>query len=155
MRTRQQTLLHRSRERDEEEEGDRVGVKRIDPDRANELLNSDQGYVYIDVRMPEEYVQGHVPDAHNIPVMIRGQGGVGLRMNPEFVETVTDEIPDDCRIILGCQKGGRSQKAADLLSEAGFTNLHDMRGGFVGETDVLGNVTFPGWSSRGLPTTRR
>ena len=132
-----------------------MGVKRIDPDRANELLNSDRGYVYIDVRMPEEYVQGHVPNALNIPVMIRGQGGVGLRMNPEFVETVTEGMQSDCRIILGCQKGGRSQKAADLLSEAGFTNLHDMRGGYVGETDVLGNVTFPGWSSRGLPTTRR
>ena len=147
--------MHRSPSHLEEERGSRMGVKRIDPDRANELLNSEQGYIYIDVRMPEEYIQGHVPDALNIPVMIRGQGGVGLRMNPDFVDTVTEEMTSDCRIILGCQKGGRSQKAADLLVEAGFTNLHDMRGGFVGETDVLGNVTFPGWSSRGLPTTRR
>jgi len=51
------------------------------------------------------------------------------------------------------QKGGRSQKAAQLLSEAGFSNLHDMRGGYHGETDVLGNITFPGWASRNLPTT--
>ncbi len=132
-----------------------MGVKRIDPDRANELLNSDQDYVYIDVRMPEEFSQGHVPNARNIPVMIRGDGGVGIRMNPEFVDSVCAEVQSDCRIILGCQKGGRSQKAADLLTAVGFTNLHDMRGGFIGETDVLGNVTFPGWSSRGLPTTRR
>ena len=26
-----------------------MGVKRIDPDRANELLNSDQGYIFIDL----------------------------------------------------------------------------------------------------------
>jgi rhodanese-related sulfurtransferase len=132
-----------------------VGVKRIDPDRANELMNSDQEYVFLDVRMPEEYSKGHVPNSRNIPVMIRGDGGVGIRMNPDFVDSVNSEMNADCRIILCCQKGGRSQKAADLLTAEGYVNLHDMRGGFIGETDVLGNVTFPGWSSRGLPTTRR
>ncbi|MGA1489854.1 MAG: rhodanese-like domain-containing protein [Planctomycetota bacterium] len=128
-----------------------MGVKRIDAERAAELLDTDMGYVFLDVRMEHEFVQGHVPNARNIPVMIKGPGGVGIRMNPEFVESVSAEYPSDCRIILGCQKGGRSNKAAELLSEAGYTNLHDMRGGFVGETDPLGNVTFPGWTSRGLP----
>ncbi|MDE0960014.1 MAG: rhodanese-like domain-containing protein [Planctomycetota bacterium] len=132
-----------------------MGVKRIDPDRANDLMNSEQDYTFLDVRMPEEYSQGHVPNARNIPVMIRGDGGVGIRMNPDFVDSVSAELAPDSPIILCCQKGGRSQKAADLLTAQGFSNLHDMRGGFIGETDVLGNVTFPGWSSRGLPTTRR
>ncbi|NCG57296.1 MAG: rhodanese-like domain-containing protein [Proteobacteria bacterium] len=130
-------------------------IKRIDPDKAHDLLQSDQGFTYLDVRMPEEFVEGHVPDSRNIPVMIRGEGGVGLRMNPEFSEVVDQESKADSKIILGCQKGGRSQKAADILSDKGYTNLHDMRGGFIGETDVLGNVTFPGWHSRGLPTTRQ
>lgn len=130
-------------------------IKRIDPDKAHDLLQSDQGFTYLDVRMPEEFVEGHVPDSRNIPVMIRGEGGVGLRMNPEFSEVVDQEFKADSKIILGCQKGGRTQKAADILSDKGYTNLHDMRGGFIGETDVLGNVTFPGWHSRGLPTTRQ
>ncbi|MBA4683780.1 MAG: rhodanese-like domain-containing protein [Planctomycetes bacterium] len=130
-------------------------IKRIDPDKAHDLLQSDQKYHYLDVRMPEEFAKGHVPESTNIPIMIRGDGGVGLRMNPDFVDCVEAEFPADTKIILGCQKGGRSQKAADLLSEKGFSNLHDMRGGYVGETDVLGNVTFPGWNSRGLPTTRK
>jgi hypothetical protein len=30
----------------------------------------------------------------------------------------------------------------------------DMRGGFGGEADEMGRVTFPGWSLRGLPATR-
>ena len=130
-----------------------MGVKRIDAERAAELLDNDQGYVYLDVRMEHEFSQGHVPNAHNIPVMIKGPGGVGIQMNPDFVQEVGEKYQSDSRIILGCQKGGRSNKAAELLSEAGYTNLHDMRGGLVGETDPLGNVTFPGWSGRGLPVT--
>lgn len=132
-----------------------MGVKRIDAERAAELLGNNQGYVFLDVRMEHEYQQGHVPSAQNIPVMIKGPGGVGIQMNPDFVETVGSNFANDSRIILGCQKGGRSNKAAELLSEAGYTNLHDMRGGLVGETDPLGNVTFPGWAARGLPVERR
>ena len=51
-------------------------------------------------------------------------------------------------------KGGRSLKAAELLLAAGFTNVVGMRGGFGGETNQMGQVTFPGWALRGLPTTR-
>lgn len=131
-----------------------MGVKRIDAERAAELMSTDQGYVFIDVRMEHEYAQGHVPNAQNIPVMVKGRGGVGIELNRAFVQSVTSQFPSDARIILGCQKGGRSNKAAELLSDAGYTNLHDMRGGLVGETDPLGNITFPGWTSRGLPITR-
>lgn len=130
-----------------------MGVKRIDPERANELLSLEQDYTYLDVRMEIEFKEGHVPESKNIPVMIKGTDGVGIRMNPDFVDQVRNQFAIDARIILGCQKGGRSQKAAQLLSEAGFSNLHDMRGGYHGETDVLGNITFPGWASRNLPTT--
>ena len=131
-----------------------MGVKRIDAERAAELMSADSGYVFIDVRMEHEYAQGHVPNARNIPVMVKGRGGVGIELNNGFVQSVTSLFPPDARIILGCQKGGRSNKAAELLSEAGYTNLHDMRGGLIGETDPLGNVTFPGWTARGLPITR-
>ena len=73
-------------------------IKRIDPDKAHDLLQSDQGFTYLDVRMPEEFVEGHVPDSRNIPVMIRGEGGVGLRMNPEFSEVVDQEFKADSKI---------------------------------------------------------
>ncbi len=57
-------------------------------------------------------------------------------------------------MITGCQKGGRSLKAAQLLIDAGFVNVLDMRGGFGGETDEMGRLVFPGWAPRGLPTTQ-
>ena len=132
-----------------------MGVKRIDPERARELLESGVTYTYVDVRTEDEFSEGHVPDAENVPVMIRGHDGIGIHMNHEFVAAMDSRFAKSDKIILGCRKGGRSMKAADLLSEAGFTNLYDMRGGLVGETDPFGNVLFPGWQTRGLPVTTK
>ncbi|MCA8963075.1 MAG: rhodanese-like domain-containing protein [Planctomycetes bacterium] len=131
-----------------------MGVKRIDPERAQELLESSQSFTYVDVRTPNEFDEGHVPTAKNVPVMLRGKDGIGIHMNQTFVSDMESRFRKSDKIILGCRKGGRSMKAADLLSEAGFTNLYDMRGGLVGETDPFGNILFPGWQTRGLPVTR-
>lgn len=131
-----------------------MGVKRIDPERAKELLESSTTYTYVDVRTPDEFTDGHVPESKNVPVMLRGSDGIGIHMNESFVEQMESRFQKAAKIILGCRKGGRSSKAADLLSNAGFTNIYEMRGGMVGETDPFGNILFAGWETRGLPTTR-
>lgn len=51
-----------------------------------------------------------------------------------------NSIPKDKQVILACQKGGRSQKAFDLLKEKGFTNMANLEGGMNA------------WSEAGLPT---
>ena len=76
-----------------------------------------------------------------------------MQMNPRFVEIVEANFGKDVKCVTGCQKGGRSLKAAELLIGAGLTNSVDMRGGFGGETDSMGRLTFPGWAPRSLPTT--
>ena len=128
-------------------------IKRITPEQAKELLDSKSGYVYLDVRTVPEFETGHVPAAKNVPVLEPDASG-HMRMNHRFVEIVETNFGKDVKLITGCQKGGRSLKSAELLLSAGFGNVLDMRGGFGGETDELGRVTFPGWAPRGLPTTR-
>ena len=128
-------------------------IKRIDPERAKELLDADQGFVYLDVRTEGEFKEEHVPDSKNLPVMVPGPGGAGIQMNAGFVEVALKHFQMDEKIILGCRRGGRSNKAAQLLAANGFTNIYDMKGGIGGETDPFGKTIFAGWSSRGLPTT--
>ena len=126
-------------------------LNRITPEEAKERLDSDGGYVYLDVRTPEEFAAGHPPGARNIPILLRGGGG--MQPNAEFVKVAEANLPKDAKIITGCMRGGRSLKAAQILAQAGYSHVEDMRGGYDGELDPSGAVSFPGWARRGLPVT--
>jgi len=128
-------------------------IKRITPEQAKKLLDSNQDYIYLDVRTVPEFEAGHVPGAKNVPVVAPDASG-HMQLNPRFVKIVEASFGKDVKCITGCQKGGRPIKAAELLLMAGFSHVLDMRGGFGGETDEMGRVTFPGWSLRSLPATR-
>jgi rhodanese-related sulfurtransferase len=130
-----------------------MAVRRVTPEEAKKLLESGQEYMYLDVRTVQEFDAGHVPAAKNIPLMEPAMGR--MQMNPHFVEIVEANFGKDQKIIVGCQKGGRSMKAAELLHQAGFKNVVDMRGGFGGETDESGHLVFPGWAPRGLPVSQQ
>jgi rhodanese-related sulfurtransferase len=128
-------------------------IKRVTPEKAKELLDSNSGYVYLDVRTVQEFDAGHVLGAKNIPVLAPDAAG-RMQLNPRFVEIVEANFDKDAKLITGCQMGGRSLKAAGLLLSSGFSDVVDMRGGLRGETDSAGRLTFPGWEPRGLPTSR-
>jgi len=128
-------------------------IKRITPEQAKKLLDSNQDYIYLDVRTVPEFEAGHVPGAKNVPVVAPDASG-HMQLNPRFVKIVEASFGKDVKCITGCQKGGRPIKAAELLLMAGFPHVLDMRGGCGGETDEMGRVTFPGWSLRSLPATR-
>lgn len=130
-----------------------MDIKRITPEQAKELLDSNAGHTYLDVRTVPEFNAGHVPGAKNIPVLEPDASG-RVQLNPHFAAIVKKVFGPETKLITGCQKGGRSLKAAELLLQAGFSNVVDMRGGFGGETDEMGRMSFPGWAPRGLPTTQ-
>jgi rhodanese-related sulfurtransferase len=129
-----------------------MDANRYSPEETKALLDSGQGYVYLDVRTVEEFEAGHVPGAKNIPLMIRTPYGTAA--NPQFVQDVGKNFPRDAKLICGCQKGVRSLRAAQMLLVAGFTAVTDMRGGFGGETDHCGCIVAPGWATSGLPVSK-
>jgi rhodanese-related sulfurtransferase len=130
-----------------------MAIQRITPERAKELLDSDSGYIFIDVRTPREFDSNHVPGAKNIPIFEQDFSG-RMQFNPRFIDIVEANFGRRAKIITGCQMGGRSLKAAEILVSAGFKSVVDMRGGFGGECDAFGRVVFPGWSACRLPTTK-
>jgi rhodanese-related sulfurtransferase len=130
-----------------------MDVKRITPEEAKSLLDSGDGYVYLDVRTVREFDAGHVSGAKNVPFLDLDPMRGGMAPNPQFVEIVARNFPKDTRIICGCQQGHRSLMAARALLAAGFTSVVDMRGGFGGELDHCGCMVFPGWVPRCLPTS--
>lgn len=126
-------------------------LRRISPVEARRLLESGEGYIYLDVRSVPEFEAGHAPGAKNIPILHRTP--VGMRPNPDFVSVCEKALGKHAKIITACQVGGRSMRAAQVLIASGFENVVDMRGGFGGETDPMGRLVYPGWAPRGLPVT--
>src|SRR6478752_7461108 len=94
-----------------------MDVKRITPEQAKELLDQAQDYIYLDVRTVQEFDAGHVPGAKNIPLMMSAMGR--MQMNPDFVEIVESNFGKEQKLIVGCQKGGTSLKATEMLRQGG------------------------------------
>ena len=85
--------------------------------------------VLIDVREPEEYGEGHIPGAVNIP-----RGVIEAEVEPveEMAGKVAPELHDHNRpIYLYCRSGGRSALAAFALQEMGFTQVFSISGGIL------------------------
>ena len=128
-----------------------MSIKNIRPEQAKDILESDRDAVYIDVRTEQEFMNGHVPNSINVPVVWPDPATRQMKPNPDFAKVVSTHFEKDKRIIVGCQAGGRSQFAADLLDKDGFKDVSNMQGGFGGARDPMGQVIVPGWSQLGFP----
>jgi phage shock protein E len=128
-----------------------MSVQNVTAEEAKEILDSDSNVVYIDVRTENEFMSGHVPNAVNVPVVLPDPATRQMRPNPEFVRVVSTHFPKNKRIIVGCQMGGRSQLAAQILGQEGFEAVSNMQGGFGGAKDAMGRTVALGWSQLGFP----
>ena len=88
----------------------------ITAEEAKEIMDSEEGYIILDVRTQEEYDQGHIPGAILIP-------------NTEIEEKAEDVLTDkDQLILVYCRSGRRSKIAAEALVELGYTNIKEFGG---------------------------
>ncbi|MPZ78333.1 MAG: rhodanese-like domain-containing protein [Deltaproteobacteria bacterium] len=130
-----------------------MAIKEITPNQAHDLLAANTDAVYIDVRTEGEFAAGHPAGAVNIPVAFPDPAR-GMTMNSDFVKVVEANFPREKKIIVGCQAGPRSTAAANLLQQAGYQDVSNLRGGFGGMRDPMGTVIAPGWASSGLPVSQ-
>jgi len=87
----------------------------VDEVSLEELESRDPSAIVLDVREPVEYAAGHVPGAVNLP-----QADLADRL---------EELPRDGRLLLICQGGYRSLRAAQFLKQVGFTRVFSVPGG--------------------------
>src|SRR5262245_42166801 len=127
-----------------------MDIRQLSPNEAHEALTRDPAAVYLDVRTEQEFEAGHPSGARNVPVVFFDPATRQPRPNPEFVATVERHLARSTKLVVGCQSGGRSQHACELLAGAGYTNLANVRGGFGGARDQIGRAV-PGWRDAGLP----
>jgi rhodanese-related sulfurtransferase len=113
----------------------------------------ESGYTYVDVRSSAEFANGHPEGAVNVPLMERDDFGQ-MMPNPDFVRVMRANFPSDAKILVGCQVGGRSSRAAQMLESFGYTDVTNVRGGFGGMKDPSGRTIDPGWAESNLPIER-
>ena len=88
----------------------------ITAEEAKQIMDTQEGYIILDVRTQEEYDAGHIPGAVLIP-------------NTEIEERAEEELPDkDQLLLVYCRSGNRSKKAAQILVELGYTNIREFGG---------------------------
>lgn len=127
-------------------------VKQTTPPQAHQTLSADPSVVYLDVRTEAEFTTGHPPGALNIPVIFFDPATRQPRPNPSFQAVVEAAIAKGTAVIVGCQAGVRSQRAAELMQQAGYSDVTNMQGGFGGGQTPAGEVV-AGWRDAGLPVS--
>ena len=101
----------------QDKENDREAVYvNITAEEAKQIMDSEEGYIILDVREQNEYDAGHIPKAILIPYTQIG-------------EKANEMLPDkDQLILVYCRSGRRSKIAAEALAELDYTNIKEFGG---------------------------
>lgn len=90
------------------------GVTNITVQEAKDKFN-DKSVQFIDVRTPGEFKANHRPQFKNIPLSnLLGK---------------IDKLDKNKEVVVICQSGMRSSKAAKLLKKQGFEKIYNVKGG--------------------------
>ena len=88
----------------------------ITAEEAKKIMDTEEGYIILDVRTHEEYDESHIPGAILIP---------HTEIEARAEEVLTDK---DQLILVYCRSGRRSKIAAEALLELGYTNIKEFGG---------------------------
>lgn len=155
---------------------DKKDIPEYKQTRAERYLTSKEAYeeiqveehkiLFLDVRTRAEVEVVGMPtvaDA-NVPYMLMAEpmtwnddwGSFKMVRNQNFLAAVKERLEkkgltQDDKVFLMCRSGGRSASAADLLSEAGFTNVFSVVDGYEGDKAKNGKRILNGWKNSDLP----
>lgn len=94
----------------------RTGGPSLSPLQATLMINREDAVV-VDIREPEEYARGHIPNAKPIPL-----GQIDKRLSE--LEKYKQKP-----LIVACGSGNRAPSACGTLRKAGFEKVFNLAGG--------------------------
>ena len=90
--------------------------RQISMEEAVNMMAQETGYIILDVRRPDEFAAGHIPNAINVP-------------NETIGTAEISELPDKNQLIMVyCRSGRRSKEASEKLVKLGYTNIVEFGG---------------------------
>jgi len=141
-----------------------VTVREISTTKAGELMK--EGWVFLDVRLPEQVEKGAVQGAVEVPLfvldndmspygLIKQWAVVGTagwwtgkkltKANTKFLSDVLEKVDKEAPgVVVACMTGVRAKTAAEILEKAGYPRIAWIRNGLErtapGEIPVVGDV---------------
>ena len=98
-------------------DGKDLAYKIISQEKAKELMETQEDIVILDVRTEEEFLNGHILGAINIP-------NESIDVNREI-----KELPDkEKTLLIYCRSGYRSKLSAEKLAILGYKNIYEFGG---------------------------
>lgn len=89
----------------------------LDVAEFEKRMESEDDKIILDVRTPEEYNAGHLPDA----ILIN-------YFESDFKQRLT-KLDDSTPVFVYCAAGSRSEGASTTLRKLGFNEVYEMKGG--------------------------
>jgi rhodanese-related sulfurtransferase len=121
----------------------------LTPAEASLLLSNAPGAKIVDVRCKAELDWvGRIPGA----VEIEWATYPGMKPNPNFLAALEQQLDKEAMVMFICRSGARSNQAATIAAQAGFTEVYNVLDGFEGDRDANGHRSVTtGWRAANLP----
>lgn len=100
------------------EESSEAAVQLVSVEEMKELSQLEDVQL-VDVRTPEEYIDGYIEGFQNIDFLA-----------DSFQEDI-EKLDKTKPVIVYCKSGNRSGKSSKLMLEKGFTKIYDLEGGIT------------------------
>jgi rhodanese-related sulfurtransferase len=94
--------------------------KIISTEEAKSLIAENQGninFVILDIRTPEEFVEGHIDGAQNVDFY-------------DSFESEITKLDKNRAYLIYCRSGNRSNIAKDIFQQMGFKEIYELDGGY-------------------------
>ena len=102
-------------------------IDEVTPEQVRDMQARNESVVYLDVREPNEWNLGRMPQAIHLP-----------RGNLEG--KVEGMIDRNQKVVVYCARGNRSALSALTMKQMGYENVVSMARGFLGWADIGGEV---------------
>lgn len=97
-----------------------------------------KGVALVDIRLPEEWAETGVVEGSHRLTLFEKNGAVAAN----FLANLQKIVPADQPVALICRTGNRTRAGADMLAQAGYSQVYNVTRGITG------------WIGEGRPTVK-
>ncbi len=98
---------------------------RISQDEAMQMMQDQTDYLIVDVRRPDEFAEGHIAGAINVP-------------SDDITDGMPELLPDkEQTLLVYCRSGNRSKEASRKLADIGYTKVYEFGGINTWEGEIV------------------